>query len=346
MTSIFHPAEPRPRLLGVMVIFAALLCCPSARANTAIFSNAGSACGNTSAGAWCQALSYFGTLTASNTVDTINGTWQLNGGVGISPGSTLKVAGTETFTDIVDFSDAIHATNGTCAAAGGTPNPNLCGGGKINTVAVASSTYPARNTSLISAAKTQLNNIETQYLDTLSSSVQFPTSSSMVNIETGAQYNSSTHVAVYKNASTYTQSGAITIGCGVGVMCNANDMVIVLLSQSSGTVTFKNNIFLAGGLTSDQVVFYVPSAAFAMQTQSAYTLSGDFFFKGTQTVTLGTSKALTIDGRIYGGAITYSSSGGTQNDLGVYTPEPGTWASFAGGAAALLLLRRRRSRRK
>jgi len=355
-TNIASPVGPEPLGWGsgviAAVLFAVAFCSPAV-ANTSVFSNAGTGCTATS---WCRSLSDFGVLTGINDSIVMNGNWAIGAeaGVGLQAGSTLKVLGTgtnaNTFANIIDFADPVHATTGTtCAATGGAPNPNLCGSGTINGATTTASTRPILNNALVTEAGTQLTNIESYLAGVTGTSTAFVTSGTITNIEGGTNYNSSTHVALYKNTAAYTQGGAITIGC-TGANC-AKDLVIIQMTSTT-SATFNANINLTGGLTSDQVLFYFSSAGFtAASTTAAFTLHADFFLTSSKTATFGqtsgTDKAIDLEGRIYGSSIifnTKSGVGGIVDDLGQISPEPGTWAMMASGLAAAIWLHHRRKR--
>jgi len=332
------------------MLFAVAFCFPAA-ANTSIFANAGTTCTTINV---CSQLSYFGVLTGTSDTLTFNGKVTVGNqdGVGVQTGSTMKVVGTgasaNTFGNIIDFADPLHATTSTtCAAVGGTPNPNLCGNGTINGVSTTASTLPLQNNTLVTQAGTQLTNIESYLGGVTGTSTTFLTTGSIANIEGGTNYNSTTHVALYKNTAAYAQTGAITIGC-TGVNC-ANDLVIIQLTSGT-TSTFNSSITLTGGLTSDQVIFYFSAAGLTINpTSAAATINADFFLTASQLATVGgtagASKSVDFEGRIYGSSILFNNKGVSIQDVGEI-PEPGTWAMMAGGLGLAIWLRRKRAVRK
>jgi hypothetical protein len=344
-------AQLRRRALpqaGSLLLCALLFSCllSPAAANTSIFTNAGTTCTTVNV---CSQLSYFGVLTGVNDTFTVNGSTTVGNlaGVGIQTGSTMKVVGNNTFGNIIDFADPVHATTGACAAVGGTPNPNLCGGGSINGATTTVTTLPVQHNGLVTLAGTELTNIESYLAGVTGTSTTFLTTGTITNIEGGTNYNSSTHIALYKNTAAYTQTGAINIGC-TGANC-ANDLVIIQMTSGT-TATFNANINLTGGLTSDQVLFYFSSAGFtASSTAAAFTINADFFLTSTKLATLGgtggTAKSVDFEGRIYGSSILFNNKGVSINDVGEI-PEPGTWAMMAGGLGIAIWLRRKRAARK
>jgi hypothetical protein len=340
---------------GSLLLFAFLfsfLFSTPASANTSVFANTNTC---TISGNLCQALSVFGVLTGDPLTggDTLTFGGKVTVGsqavVGVQTGGTMTVTGTgasaNSFANITDFADPVHiaaTTSTACAAVGGTPNPNICGTGSATI-----SPTPQQNNALVSAAGSQLTNIETNLGLIGGTSTTFLTSGSIANIEGGTNYNSTTHVALYKNTAAYAQNGAITIGC-TGANC-ANDLVIIQLTSGT-TSTFNNSITLTGGLTSDQVIFYFSAAGVTVNpTAGVATINADFFLTATKTATIGgtggSSKALNFEGRIYGSNILFNNKGVVLDDLGE-VPEPGTWAMMAGGLGLAIWLRRKRAGRK
>jgi hypothetical protein len=336
---------------AIPVLLLAVAFCSPAAANTSVFTNTGTGCTT-----MCWDLSNFGVLTGPSDSITVNGNWDFihHTGIGLQTGSTLNVGGTGTaanvFNGIIDFADPLHSTTGACAAAGGTPNPNLCGSGTINGATTTASTLPVQNNTLVTNAGTQLSTIESNLAALTGTTATFLTTGSIANIEGGTNYNSTTHIALYKNTAAYTQTGAITIGC-TGGNC-ANDLVIIQMTSGT-TASFSKSITLTGGLTSDQVLFYFSGAGVTVNsTSAAFTINADFFLTSTKTATLGgtasTPKAIDFEGRIYGSSIIFntkagSTIGGDVADLGL-APEPGSWALMASGLGAAIWLHRRRQR--
>ena len=153
-------------------------------------------------------------------------------------------------------------------------------------------------------------------------------SSGTINITTGMSGN----VKVF-NTTGFSQSGAITFGCGGSTSTCSNAIVVI---KASSSLSLNNNILLADGLTSDQVIFYsnANTVTVAAGTSTAITANASFFVTGAAANfggTVASSKATNVFGRIYdaNGDITFNSvGGGTQDDLGPL-PEPGTWALMA-----------------
>lgn len=302
-----------------------------AAANTTVFTNTATC---TITGHLCKALSQFGVLTSTSS-DTlsINGGWTFGGGIGVGTTDKLSKSGTNTANGIVDFSDAV--TSGTSC----TTN-NFCGGGTW------SGTQPVRNQTAVTSAESQLSTIMTALngstFNTGNGTTTSLSTTGTLNIQAGLSGN----LKVFRNASGFTQTGAITLGCG-GSMCNANDLVVIKVT--GGNVSLNNSITLADGLGADQVVWYIPSNNLSINpTQNGKTISGDFFAgstSGTYTWggTGGSSKSFALYGRMFAldGAITFNNKGGTQTDDGA-VPEPGTWAMMAGGLGIAIWLRRRR----
>jgi hypothetical protein len=78
------------------------------------------------------------------------------------------------------------------------------------------------------------------------------------------------------------------------------------------------------------------------------TIHGNFWVAGGGGYTVGNTHTTTIDGRVFAGGdssldtLTWNSGDTLSDETAV--PEPGTWATMAGGAIALVWLRRRRTK--
>jgi hypothetical protein len=324
------------RLLLGASLLAFFFSAPAA-ANTSVFTNAGTACTQINA---CRALSDFGMLTGLNDVFTVKGNTTFNGGVGINQGSDMNVTGANTYNGILDFSDTLSRTTTTSCAG----SVNICGNGTINGQTTTASTKPVQNAALISAAYTQFVNIES-YIAGLTANSTLPVGTN-INVEA-----SGTGIRVFDYTTAFAQSAALTFGCGATLtaLCSATDLVIIrLTSTTTASFNFSINLAAASGLTSDQVIFYIPNSGATFQpTAAATTLNANFFFGANSAVTIGgtsgASDPVTLAGRMYGATMTFNNKGFTQSDLGD-VPEPGTWAMFIGGAAMFIYLRRRRAK--
>lgn len=305
-----------------------LLFSSSAFANTSLFQDS-RVC--TLSFPYCKELSMFGVLVG-NTADTLtlngnaSGGWSINGGIAIGTTSNFnRGTSTNTANGLVDFADAVVYNSTNCDATGST---NYCGAGTLN------GTTASQNASRVNSAESQLDSIITQLLTYNTGTPGALPNSGTLNVETSGG------VMLYRNTSNYSQSGALTFGCG-GSTCNADDLVIVVLA-GTGTQSFNFNVLLADGLTSDQLVFYLPSGNLDVRpTAAATTLSGDFFLAksgGAHVIggTTGASDPVALVGRLFAddGTLTFNNKGGSQTDMGVI-PEPGTWALIVGGLVAI-----------
>jgi hypothetical protein len=311
---------------AVAVLFFIGLLTPSASANTSIFSDSRTC---TAPYNVCQALSFYGVLKGANSnVLTINGSntpWTL-GDIGVGSGTDLTKTGSNTAT-IIDFADAV-VTNSSC-----TGSNNYCGTGSFNV------TPTNTNASRVNSALSQLDDLITQ-LETYNTGTPGTFGvTGTIDVETtpGA-------LKIYRNTSNYSTTGSLVLNCGTGVTCNDNSLVLIILAGSSNTIS--RNITLDGGLTADQVLFYVPTGTFTLSGST--TVSSNFVIgSGASTIGNNTgSSQVTIHGHLFfdAGAATFQSRGGSQDDMGP-VPEPGTWAMMAGGFA-LMVWGARRNRKK
>lgn len=118
--------------------------------------------------------------------------------------------------------------------------------------------------------------------------------------------------------------------------CNPNTLVVIILGGATNTIT--RDILLGGGLTADQVLFYTPTGSLTMTPASTGVDHFGTFINGSGAMTIGhtsSNRPLALPGHLYAntGAITFQSRGGSQDDLGMATPEPGTWVMMIGGFA-------------
>ena len=339
--------------MAVLALFALAFFAAPARANTSVFASP-----ECTLIAKCYELSAFGILTGVHDTFTTTGGMTVNGGIGIQAGGVMQLnGGNTTTTDIVDFSDSLATRSTTCGTT------TLCGSGTLNGVGVATTTTPQQNASAISTANTALTNIETQLAAIKNSAtaiVAAPTSGTK-NIETNAT-SLGGNVYAYRTtgSANYATSNTLTFNCGggaTGVTKCADDILVVVLS-TSGTVTFQDNIILGDGLTSDQVIFYIPTANTTFTNvggnNTTVTFNGDFFFNNAQSlqaVSLGgaAGRNLALNGRLYGGNFSDGNSAlFTQNDNGTLraprTPEPGTWILLLTGFGCMIWWRRRTRR--
>jgi hypothetical protein len=335
---------PRGWVLGCAAVLCLLPFAPTARANTSVFIDS-----RTCSTGWpnyCSNLSNFGLLTGDTTdLLTINSStagWTFNGGIGVGASSELSSTGSRNVANsIVDFADAVSSTTSNCGTIGSPPNFCTNGGSWDG------GQTPTRDQTLVNNAETSLDNIIAKlatYTTGNGTITSLPTTGSL-NVQQGITAGS---VKVYRNSTAYTQSGALTFGCG-GTACNAKDLVIVYLS--GGTSTFNYNINLNDGLTSDQVLFYLPGNNLAITpTAGATTVKGSFFLSnGTVTVggTAGNSNPVTLNGRIYdnNGNITFNNKGGSESDDGYIAgpaPEPATSALMIAGLGVMIWAAKRK----
>jgi hypothetical protein len=319
------------RWTGAILLFLALFA-PSASANTNLFYDSRTC---TLSLAYCQSLSYYGVLTGT-TDDTlnINGGWTFNAGIGVGTTSNLSKTGSNTANELVDFADTV-VTNSNC-----TGTRNFCGAGTL------SGTSPTNaNATRVNTAEDALDNILSilagSAFNTGNGTVPTLPNSGLLNIQSGITPGD---IKIYTKTTAYTQSGALTFGCG-GVTCSSNALVVVKLT--GGNATFNHNINLADGLTPDQLLFYLPSNSLLIQpTAAATTVKGSFFLgsgNGTFGCTTGACDPITFYGRMYNnnGNLTFNNKGGSFADPGLATPEPGTWALMATGIGAFVWFRRR-----
>jgi PEP-CTERM motif len=301
---------------------------PSASANASIFTDS-RICTTTA----CTALSLYGVVKGANsslfTVDGSNTAWNLTD-IAVGSGSDLTKSGAGNTATIIDFADAVVA-NSSC-----TGSNNYCGTGSFNVTPTNS------NAARVNQAQTDLDTIITKLATYNTGSPGTFAATGTIDVETtpGA-------LKIYRNTSNYTQSGAITLNCGTGVTCNANSLVLIILAGASNTI--NRNILLGGGLTADQVLFFIPTGTGTLTLSPAaagVNVNANFISDATGAITVGAnsgSNQIAIHGHIFAdeGALTFRNRGGSQDDLGA-VPEPGTWALMIGGLATFGVAAHRR----
>jgi len=347
-----NPAHSSPRFRGAFALlwisFFLFLSGIPASANTTIFTNAGN-CTPTST---CYTLSTFGILTGLNDTITLSGNTSLGDSIGLNTGGKLVVNGTDTMTagNIVDFADPVTSVNSsTCGTH------NLCGSGTLNgsSPTAISVSNNAPNASSTGNAWTDAQGIYNWLGGTTVAgyaSTTITNSTTALNAEGSTTLVNGANISVFKDTSAWSPTGNVTIGCGsTGTSACAHgstDLLLILLSSTSTNVFSNRNITInaASGLTSDQVIFYMPGNL--TDTANAnIALAGVFFFGPNSVVNLGPTsgtKSVTFDGRLYGATETLGRV--TQTDDGA-VPEPGTWAMLIGGLGLMIGVRYRRSRR-
>jgi hypothetical protein len=300
---------------------------PSAEANASIFTDS-RICTTTA----CTALSLYGVVKGTGsslfTVDGSVGAWNLTD-IAVGGGDLTK-SGASNTASIIDFANPV-VTGTSCAGSN-----NYCGTGSFNVTPTNS------NAARVNQAQTDLDTIITKLATYNTGSPGTFAATGTIDVETtpGA-------LRIYRNTSSYTQSGAITLNCGTGVTCNANSMVLIILAGSSNTI--NRSITLGGGLTADQVLFFIPSGTGALTLSpatSGVNIHANFISEATGAVVVGAnsgSNRIAIHGHIFAdeGALTFRNRGGSQDDLGA-VPEPGTWAMMIGGLAAFGVAAHRR----
>jgi len=336
---------------AVFALFLSLAAFPrAAHANASVFINSSvTACPY----GYCKDASMFDLLVGSGDSLKLSGD-TIHDGIGLRSGATITTTGTNTIQGPVDFSDTFANSTVPCTGAACT---HPTGSSFSATTTVSNGTV--YNPSLVSSAYNEFVGIDSYWRNqTTYTPTALPTQATngSWNIE---KTGTGTHVY---DATSFTAGGNVTIGCGASggnntnLACNANDLIIIIITGAVN-ITNYNFVFASNsGLTDDQILFIIESSSTtALRLNSGgsagnnKTIRGDFFLDNGGGYTIGQAgNTTTIDGRVFdtSGTATLTWNANASEAAEPEVPEPATLGMSIGGMAALIYLRRRLSARK
>jgi hypothetical protein len=274
-----------------------------------------------------------------------------DGVVAVGTGVNLAMS-SGTVTGAIDFADAATKnTGGSCASdPGGVCKVNTFSTFTGGTVTGVTLTYNSAVTNAVNEW-TNLAAAGAWGLSTGSLAVNLSTAGPFVLCAgsghsgcTGGMTNNST---VTRTVNGQTQTAYLfdisgtngAVGGNITIKGDGNTLV-VLLYNGTNALNLSKSVTLADGVTSDQVLLNVTSAA-GMNNTGAMTLNGTLAVKGTAETLTGA----TINGRLFlGGAVSSTLGAGFSLNATADTaaPEPGTEILLGSALIGLALLAKRR----